>query len=512
MAVKKKLNFLLIFFLTYPLSFGMFFIIKDDVCSYSNTSSFSSWLQVHGDQLLKKYKIVGAAVGTIDEHHLIKTYCYGFADKRIGKKITENSLFQAASVSKPAAAWGILSLVKAKKLHLNDSLEAYLSRWHLPNSPYNKDKIIIEDLLSHTSGLISVNYPGYSSSDTLPNIVESLEGVLDKHSKVFIEQPPGNFNYSGGGYTLLQLLIEEISGTSFDEFMKQEVLNPLNMQNSSFKIIDRQRHNLCIPYGIWKQPIPWRFFTEQAAAGLITSVKDLASFVSHMLDIYSSSDFPTYLMQDAVKAGKKYALGLEVELLSNSKDLFLFHQGANKGWRSGIFFLPNQKQGLIVLTNSDRGTHFVEDIVIKWAKEKSPVEPTFLKYIYTQRLILRIFALLLYIIIGLLIVKISNEIISKRRIWFRQSSYSKARPFFASLVFLSYVLWFVLFYTPYLYPGGWVIISFLPYGFDLISLCVLLFGMYLLLILLFIDCSSNKSPLRTNSHICTKHIGQTLAL
>ena len=157
----------------------------------------------------------------------------------IDESIDERSIFQMASISKWVTAWGVLALAKEGKINIDDPVENYLSRWQLPASEFDNSKVTVRNLLTHTSGLIDgLGYAGFSSLDSIQTLEESLTKAADAFhieggTKVGYE-PNSQYKYSGGGYTLLQLVIEEVSGFSFNEYMTEAVFEPLKMENTSF--------------------------------------------------------------------------------------------------------------------------------------------------------------------------------------------------------------------------------------------------------------------------------------
>jgi CubicO group peptidase (beta-lactamase class C family) len=203
----------------------------------------------------------------------------------IGEPVNGDSRFQVASLSKWITAWGIFTLVEAGKLDLDKPVSTYLTRWKLPKGPFDNDGVTVRRLLSHTAGLTDgLGYAGFKPGQPLQRLEDSLTRAADASPgaegvvRVGIE-PGSAFKYSGGGYTLLQLLIEEVSGQSFDAYMKTHVLDRLGMERSTFNLPDAEFEDVAAFYDTrGARAIHYRF-TAQAAAALYTTSSDMTRFL-----------------------------------------------------------------------------------------------------------------------------------------------------------------------------------------------------------------------------------------
>src|SRR5512147_1645928 len=163
-------------------------------------------------QLMEQYKVPGVAVSLV-QGEAVWSKGYGLADKKQSVPVTADTVFQAASISKAVTSWGVMRLVENGQLELDAPVEQYLTRWHLPPSNYDPSGVTIRRLLSHSAGLSVGGYPGLSPDLKLPSLEESLSGNNGGAGEVRIVLEPGTqFSYSGGGFTLLQLIIEEVTG------------------------------------------------------------------------------------------------------------------------------------------------------------------------------------------------------------------------------------------------------------------------------------------------------------
>jgi CubicO group peptidase (beta-lactamase class C family) len=201
-----------------------------------------------------------------------------------GKPVDRNTVFQVSSLSKWISAFGIMKLIEEGKLDLDTPVSRYLTRWQLPPSEFNNEEVTVRRLLSHTAGL--TDGLGYSGFETVAQ-VQSVEQSLTKASDaddgisgaVSVGITPGSeFKYSGGGYTLLQLLVEEVSNQSFASYMKESIFDPLGMIHSTYVWDDSSTYVLAEFYNTDSTRSKHYRYTSLAATSLYTSLSDLELF------------------------------------------------------------------------------------------------------------------------------------------------------------------------------------------------------------------------------------------
>jgi CubicO group peptidase (beta-lactamase class C family) len=204
----------------------------------------------------------------------------------VGDPVDRDTLFQVASLSKWLTAWGVLTLVENGKLDLDMPVETYLTRWALPESELDNRGVTVRRLLSHTAGLTDgLGYAGFAPGAKLQTLEASLTRADDASpgadGRVRVGLSPGSeWRYSGGGYTLLQLVIEEVSGDSFESYMRRAVFDPLGMERSTFVVDDDDAPNVATFYDTDGTETTHFRFTAVAAASLYTSVADLTRFLN----------------------------------------------------------------------------------------------------------------------------------------------------------------------------------------------------------------------------------------
>ncbi len=202
-----------------------------------------------------------------------------------GKPVDGDTRFQVASMSKWITAWGVMTLVEAGKLDLDKPVSLYLKRWQLPKSKFDNDRVTVRRLLSHMAGLTDgLGYAGFKPGTPTQSLEASLTRAADTSpghdGRVLVGIEPGTeFHYSGGGYTLLQLLIEDVSGQPFNDYMRAVVLNPLGMTRSTFVLDETGASDVAEFFDERGGPATHYRFTALAAASLYTTTNDMTRFI-----------------------------------------------------------------------------------------------------------------------------------------------------------------------------------------------------------------------------------------
>jgi CubicO group peptidase (beta-lactamase class C family) len=356
-------------------------VVAGDLQSLTSTldSNIPTWLN--------QFQTPGASVALVVDGKLAWAQGYGLSDREKKSPTRPDTVYQIASISKPVTAWGVMHLVEQGKIDLDAPVQQYLTRWKLPLSPYDSEGVTVRRLLSHSAGLSVHGYPGTPPDQTLPSLEDSLSGAGgEAYAVKQVSEPGKQYSYSGGSYTLLQLLIEEVTGQSFSEYMQSAVLDPLGMSHSSFEWRPDLQPMTAAAYDRQEHPLPNYLFTEKAAAGLYTTASELALFGAAALpgpdgeapgrEVLTPSGVealftPTIAMpqksvETFLSGMDAYGLGYFIETLPDGSHWYS-HNGGNKGWRSLLIIAPKQRAVLVVLTNSDNGDAVSDEITTQWA-------------------------------------------------------------------------------------------------------------------------------------------------
>ena len=361
------------------------FIVVSIVCGFQarseptvkNSKEFINKLEVNVPKIMDEYFVPGVAVAVIQNGEIVHKRGYGYSDLSKNKRVTTSTGFNIGSISKTVAAWGVMRLVEEGKLSLDAPVEKYLKRWHLPSTKFDAKGVTIRRLLSHTAGLPSRYYPGWGPDDELPSLEESLSGTKVRSGAVRLVMEPGkHYQYSGGGYTLLQLLIEEVTGQRFEDYMRDQILTPLGMLKSSFTLSPEIVSASSVGYDRWGQPTPILRFTAMAAAGLHTTIEDLGKFAIATMKGPNSEiagrglltpDTIIEMLTPAAATESSFGLGYTVDRLPNGM-VTNGHRGANKGWHAYLNFVPETGDGIIVTSNGTNGSYVDSQIVCMWTQ------------------------------------------------------------------------------------------------------------------------------------------------
>lgn len=277
-----------------------------------------------------------------------------------GRPVDRHSIFQVASLSKYVSTWGIMTLVEDGLIALDSPADNYLTRWHLPETGYDNREVTIRRLLSHTAGLTDgLGYMGFSHPDSLQTIEESLTAASDPapraSGKVRTGYEPGtSWQYSGGGFTLLQLITEEVSGKTFPEFMDSVLFRPLDMDHSGF-VYENLPQTLVDFYDVDSTIAPHYLYTGLAAASLYTSLADLEKFfMAHFNDrVLTQGTIAKMNEPEAYKLGIPiWGLGTILYAPDDHGGHIMGHDGGNRPAINTTFRMNRSAgDGIIILTS-----------------------------------------------------------------------------------------------------------------------------------------------------------------
>ncbi len=336
--------------------------------------SFSEIADSSIPKLMEQHNIPGFSIAVFENGNLSFKKGYGFSDIENNITVTEKTGFNIGSISKTFTSWGVMKLVESGKIDPDKSVEYYLTRWEIPESEFDKSKVTVRNILSHTAGLSVHGYPGFHPDAELPSLEESLNGengpIRENEPVKLIHEPNTKFKYSGSGFTILQLLIEEVTGQSFAEYMKESVFEPLDMQHTRFTLTPEILEKSAIPYNEDGNEIYLERFTAQAAAGLHTTLDDFIKFVQANLNKNSVLNEKTIsnMLKPAPASKNMYGLGYRV--LKMGPVTLKGHPGSNDGWEAGFFLHPESHSAIIMLTNSSNGKDALISTLREWVRWK----------------------------------------------------------------------------------------------------------------------------------------------
>jgi len=356
------------------LSFRVGINSGDKVPKMELTAALDRWIP----RLMKLYRVPGVSIALLRNGETFFLEGYGLANRNSDTAVTPDTIFQVGSISKSLTAWGIMRLVENGEIDLDNPVEMYLTGWDFPPSDYSSSQVTVRRLLSHTAGLPRVIFedPPPGSDPSGPAVLLSLNSA-----GAIVSEPGSTFRYSNAGYTVLELLVQEVAGESFEDYMQASVLNPLGMNTSSFYHRDEWSLRLATGYRYDGSAVPVKPMSVKAAGGLRTTVRELSRFAEAGMKAWHGSS--AVLTQQSVKelytpeskmegllyraAADSYGLGHFIET-SPSGAVMISHGGENEGWISHYCIVPCTGDGILILTNSERSHHLVASVIGRWAR------------------------------------------------------------------------------------------------------------------------------------------------
>ena len=321
-------------------------------------------IQLPLTELMEKYRVPGLSIAVIENFQIAWVRCYGVIEAGSSQPVTPRTLFQAGSISKPVAATAALWMVEQGKLSLDTNVNDTLKSWKVPDNEFTRtEKVTLRRLMSHTGGLTVHGFPGYDVDDKLPTIVEVLNGEKPANTApVRVDFVPGTkFRYSGGGVTIEQLMMTEVSGKKFPDLMREVVLDKIGMTDSSYQqplLRERSAMTAGGTDGAGKLIHGrWHIYPEMAAAGLWTTPTDLAKFAIEIANSRNgksnkilSEKMATQMLTPTMDA--RVGLGF---FMDKKVPAQFGHDGADEGFQALLSMNYQTGNGFAIMANSDFG-------------------------------------------------------------------------------------------------------------------------------------------------------------
>ena len=335
-------------------------------------------IQVKGDSVIKfnmsermdYHKVPGVSIAVVKDGKLRWAKGYGIANTNKGNEVNTTTLFQAGSISKPLAALSALKLVEEGKVDLDEDVNTYLKDWQVPESDFTtEEKVTLRRLLTHTAGMTVHGFPGYQQTDSFPSITTVLNGAGNTPA-IYVDTIPGSiWRYSGGGYTVMEKMVEDISGLSLDEYMAKNILPPMGMVNSTYEQpLGKKYHvNASAAYDNEGNIIDglWHNYPEQAAAGLWTTPTDLANYCLEIQEIMAGKTDGVIKREtvEMMLTKSKNDWGLGPSLAWAADSLRFQHGGKNAGFTNNMIAFAHRGNAIIVMTNADNGGKLIGEVL-----------------------------------------------------------------------------------------------------------------------------------------------------
>lgn len=329
--------------------------------------------------LLDRHEATGAAVAVLEDGEISVARGYGLAVKGDRTAFTGTTQVNVASVSKSVTAWGVLRLWRERLVPLDRPVNQLLESWRLPGDEARTGQVTVTRLLNHTAGLGRPAVPSFPAEEDPPTPVDVLEGRADGGPPVRLERSPGGaWSYSGGGYTVLELLVEDQTGLRFEEFMRRSVLSPLGLDDATFTPPTRSA-TVAVGHDERGDAVSPVRYVGTGAAGLYASARDFGRLLrayhtgwregNPVLDsatLRAVTDHAVPVDLDGV-SGAFYGLGHGVHRTVDGRVL-LYHSGANPGFRAYFIVDPDSGDGIFIAVNSDNGVPVITRVRERWGE------------------------------------------------------------------------------------------------------------------------------------------------
>jgi CubicO group peptidase (beta-lactamase class C family) len=326
---------------------------------------------------MKHFNVPGAGIAVIENGKVAWARGYGVRDVETKTLVNADTVFQAASISKPVSAMAALKFVEMGKLDLDENINQKLTSWKVPENGFTeKEKVTLRRILTHRAGLTTSGFPGYMAGNAIPSVVQILDGIKPANTEAVRVDivPQSRTRYTGGGFTVMQQLIVDVGGKPFPQQLQEMLLTPIGMTRSAFvqplagplvanassahdagKVVKGKHHT----------------YPEFAAAGLWTTPTDLARFAIELQQAAAgkSSRVLSQKMAQEMLTPQSDNWGLGITLRGKNSQQRFMHSGSNQGFNCLLLAFTETGAGIVIMTNANSGRALIGEIVRAVANE-----------------------------------------------------------------------------------------------------------------------------------------------
>ena len=323
------------------------------------------------EERMKVLGIPGVSIAVLNEGNIEWAKGYGMADSSERRPVTTETLFLAGSISKPVAAVRAHQLAEKGVISLDSNVNQYLTSWTLPDNEFTEnEKVTTRRILNHTAGLTVWGFPGYDKGDVIPSTADVLDGKGNTDSVRVYKEPGESWMYSGGGYTIMQLMITDLEGDSFPDIMQKNVLDLMGMTSSTFENPLPETYHTIAATGYRANGDEvegkWPIYPEMAAAGLWTTASQLILWAKEIQQIYQTQNDG---LLKAETVNEMLTPGMNDHGLGPGVNEHTFgHGGADEGFRANLTAWKKYPIAVVVMVNSDNGS-IINEIMLSIADE-----------------------------------------------------------------------------------------------------------------------------------------------
>jgi len=332
------------------------------------------WKRMDLQDRMAHYNVPGVSIVVINDFKVEWKKGYGVMEAGKSQPVTPETLFQTGSIGKPVVAVAALKFVEAGVLDLDGDVNQHLVSWQIPQNEFNSNqKVTLRRLLSHNAGVTVEGFRGYAQGEKVPDLQQILNGEPPANSApIRVDIIPGTqYRYSGGGYMIVQQLLEDVADESLPEIMQNVVLDSWGMKASSFRspLPEALESSAGVGHRADGSPIPggWHTYPEiGSGASMWSTVTDLAQFSIKVMQSYTgqSDDVLSHNMATQMLTPQVDTRGLGPVVQDDGGDRFYFwHPGSNDGYKAILVAYPDRGQGCVIMTNGDKGDALYSEIL-----------------------------------------------------------------------------------------------------------------------------------------------------
>ena len=325
------------------------------------------------DKQLEKYKLAGFSLVVFQNYEIVYSNQFGVKSIDSKEKIDQNTAFSTASISKPITALLCFMLEEKGLINLDTPIDGYLKRWHLPKSKFTENNSPTwRQFLNHTAGTTQSGFADYYEGDTIPTIKESLLGKIPRYDKEidFLFTPGTGWAYSGGGYVIVQMALEDTFKKPIGELAKEYIFSPLGLKNTTMIQPDEKGFpkNVALVHDenekVIRTGLP--ITPQVGASGMWSTPIDLAKIAIEMQNALRNKNNKVISHDVAKKVTEVTALkdavggwsyGWQKSFGYNNYDWFICN-GSNTGVGGSIFATMTDGNGFTFLTNGEKPNRF----------------------------------------------------------------------------------------------------------------------------------------------------------
>ncbi len=337
---------------------------------YQYLKEYLSWSILKN---MEKHDVKGLSVAIIDGQKIVWKKGFGLADEERNIPASSKTVYRIGSISKVVTATQIMLMHQSGRINIDDNITNYIKNFSVKSRFENVKPITLRALLSHHSGLPSDILAGM----WVQNPVSLSELMNEIKDESLVSPPQEMYKYSNIGFSVLGRVVEIVENKPFSQAMNDNLLQPLGMKYSSFKLTPGLERLYAKGYRKGEQ-VERTSLRDMPAGSMLSNVEDMGQFVRFIFADKKPTDnpiiqpatikemftqqYPDLVLDFNHKVGLDWVLG---GLTSSIEDTIVWHNGAATPHQAHISLLPNKKLGVVILANTDEASQFITDLGIK---------------------------------------------------------------------------------------------------------------------------------------------------